>query len=91
MVLDHIQQDQSGPLASDEIPDFSVMLAADPMSHQVPEHVAIGTRANVGQHGLNSRLVRLLLNPSMTLYSANAALQALAWVSILCHQIDASA
>ena len=82
MDLDSIVQNKSGTLAPDQKFDFSRMLAADPMSYQKPWHaeIASGTTA---EPPLVKRLIRLCLNGSQTLCYANAALQSLAWVSIL--------
>ena len=87
VVVDGIVKDQSGTLASDQISDFSFMLAAGPMPGEKPQHAAFSPCPAAEQTGLKPRLVRLLLNPSSTLCYANAALQCLVWVGISCSQI----
>jgi len=87
VVMDGVITDQSGTVASNQISDFSLMLAACAMQGEVPQHATFSTSSAIEQTGMKPRLVRLLLNPSRTLCYANAALQCLAWVSILCSKV----
>ena len=89
--LDGLVTEQSRTVASSQIPDFSCLLAADPMPSQEPHNAAISDGSTTEQNAVSRRLVRLLLNPTRTLCYANAALQCLAWVSIVSSNLAASA
>ena len=91
LAMDGVIKDKSGAVASDQVSDFSLMLAACPVSSEVSQHAKINTGSTAEQDALKPRLVRLLLNPSHTLCYANAALQCLAWLSILCSRVTAAA
>ena len=90
VVMDGVIQEQSGVVASDQIFDFSLMLAACSMQGEMSQHATFSSGSAIEQDDLRPRLVRLLLNPSQTLCYANAALQCLAWVSILCSKVTAA-
>lgn len=87
MGLDGVVQDKSGIVASGQVPDFSCLLAADSMQSEKPHNAEIGDGSATEQHAVTGRLVRLLLNPAQTLCYANAALQCLAWVSIVSYNV----
>ena len=87
VAVDGVITDQPGTVASDQISDFSLMLAACARQGEVPQHATFSTGSATEQTGMRPRLVRLLLNPSHTLCYANAALQCLAWVTICCSQV----
>ena len=91
VVMDGVIKDKPGAVASSQISDFSLMLAACSMQGEVPQHAAIKSGSTAEQDALKPRLVRLLLNPSHTLCYANAALQCLAWMSILYSSVTAAA
>ena len=60
------------------------------MPGEEPQYAKISAGSATEQDDLKPRLVRLLLNPSHTLCYANAALQCLAWLSILCSRVTAT-
>ena len=90
MAMDGIVAQQPGAVATDQVSEFSLMLAARAMQGEVPQHATFSSSPTIEQDDLKPRLVRLLLNPSHTLCYANAALQCLAWVSILCSRVTAA-
>ena len=91
VAVDGFVSKQPGIMAADQVPEFSLMLAAGAMPSEESRHATFGLGTTAEQDAVRPRLVRLLLNPSQTLCYANAALQCLAWAGILCSQVVAAA